>query len=1254
MFQSNIKMKDLTRVLRALILVLLILWALQPMGALGETQPLSNFYGATVNHPNLPGGHASAGVMFLGSGNLYSTYCINLHIYTYLGLSYTRGSDLNNAEISYILNNYYPVVAEKPSGMSAEFKGAAVQLAIWHYSDNLDISSGGTPSEIFDAARSIIADTDSNYLKTYSLSFDPLSAICVGSEMTIRARLTLGSSPVQGKSVSFSVAGSNTATGTATTDSDGYATFKYIPQVGGKDAITATVQDIIPAGVIWVSQGYQALVMAKKNPLSNLVSLSVNPSPVVSAIGASICEGNTATLLGSVTTANCAAGSILTYKWYGVEGSTETSLTDGPKYTGTGTLTLNILNAVPADAGTYRLKVTCSGTQCTGVADAILSQCGSITVTKDAIPNDGTLYSAKQFTFRSDSLGPFTLVDDGTGQSNSKTFDNLKPGDYQIVEQSQSGWTLNAINCDGAKSEDLPNGNGKIIHLGVGESATVKFVNTQSISPNPSIELLKIKKTALNTSVHRGEDISYTIEVCAGPLPLTNVNVVDVLPKEVELVCTSPDPTTSLTWHKDTLDPGECFEVALTVRVPVIDFHYDMNQGVKGEGFVNVYNNYDTTVNPSLIKNCAYATADGVGTVSDCANTTVIEEPGTQLKRREFGSGVYASEELSKVRSENKSIITDTSLQASYRPSSFSLPQGRSINYNTLWTEKSKARNTVTGASMTEEYTSASKINKDRSIEMDKNGSIMTTEVEFEGQGHIGVLKKENPDSHPKVKPIFESREDYAGKFKIYEKVDEYGTSVVSNKSTSGFGYVAVDKNIGDSQRTYESGTGSYQSEELIDTPTSYIAKNISLVHMPAGYSYSPSFRADQDMKWSEGMWSKSEGLRGGDLIANNGPSWQIAASSCLANGSSPGTLISEKYSYLDNLKRDTVASGLNDMKTQASFSGMADYKVLSHGTNGTSEVDNEERYVGRYDINRHALLTGVSKYDIPHLTIIKEGQIKNEWYNNVNATQAEYAITITNDGNRAFAPIYVRDLFPVGTQYVKSTIRPASLTASEANWTLTNLGIGNTITIGLTLNVTEGAPGNNLVNRVVACGMSGDKSICAGNYSSLEFGWLTCCPPKVLVSKKAWLDEDDPTVVHYRIIVDNKAPESVAVTVTDQLTGGMTLLGASVVPNTYDANLIVWALPEIKPGHNETIDYAARVSRDGGYSSAAHIDATAINGTGYDTMDAAAYIEVTRTGVAPKTFRYGGWEPPAWNLSSPEPGLNMDPELEVEPGVEG
>ena len=263
-------------------------------------------------------------------------------------------------------------MTEKPSGLSSD-RDAAVQLAIWHYSDNLDISTGGTPSAIFNAARNIIADTDSNYLKTYALSFDPLSASCKGSEITIRAKLTFDNGPVAGKIVSFIVTGSNSATGTATTDSNGYATFKYTPIVDGTDTITATVQSIIPAGVIWVSQDHQSLVSAKKNPLSKSVSVSINPCPVVSATGAAICEGDTAHLVGSVTTENCAAGSTLTYKWYRVEGSSETSLTDGSKYTGTDTLTLNILDAVPADAGTYRLKVTCSGTQCTGVADAVLS-----------------------------------------------------------------------------------------------------------------------------------------------------------------------------------------------------------------------------------------------------------------------------------------------------------------------------------------------------------------------------------------------------------------------------------------------------------------------------------------------------------------------------------------------------------------------------------------------------------------------------------------------------------------------------------------------------------------------------------------------------------------------------------------------------------------------------------------------------------------------------------------------------------------
>lgn len=91
----------------------------------------------------------------------------------------------------------------------------------------------------------------------------------------------------------------------------------------------------------------------------------------------------------------------------------------------------------------------------------------SITVIKDAIPIDlAEEYDNQTFTFSSDTLGTFTLADDGSGGlPNSTTFNNLVPGDYQIIEQYQSGWILNYINCIGAESDDLADANGTIIHL---------------------------------------------------------------------------------------------------------------------------------------------------------------------------------------------------------------------------------------------------------------------------------------------------------------------------------------------------------------------------------------------------------------------------------------------------------------------------------------------------------------------------------------------------------------------------------------------------------------------------------------------------------------------------------------------------------------------------------------------------------------------------------------------------------------------
>jgi uncharacterized repeat protein (TIGR01451 family) len=603
---------------------------------------------------------------------------------------------------------------------------------------------------------------------------------------------------------------------------------------------------------------------------------------------------------------------------------------------------------------------------------------------------------------------------------------------------------------------------------------------------------------------------------------------------------------------------------------------------------------YNTSIGPKSIKNCAYAKADLVNTISSCAITPVIN-PGTELERRDSGSGSYASQELIRILAQNKSIQSATSLSDSYGPTTFFLPGNRSINYASRWTEQSRGINTITGATMTEEYTFAGKIDKNSTIELDSNGSTMKTEVEFEGVGHIGVLKKENPDAHPSTRPAYEASEEYVGGFRVLESADDYGSNVKSERNVSGYGYVAAEKRVGDRQRTYESGTGSYSIEEIIDTPASYMAKDISLTYGPANFSYTPRFNLSRGMLWSEGMWSQSGILRGGDIFKKSSQCGLPVMKE--SNSSPPASYISERFSSLDYLKKESIASGLNEVKSNISFSGMADFEVRSTGKNRGTEVDNQERYAGKYDINRHVLLTGGSKYDKPHLTVIKRGHTRSEWYNEAPATLADYNITITNDGTSSLAPVYVQDAFPPGTQYIRSTIRPTSLGSGHANWTLLHLGIGDSITIGLTLNVTDDAPVN-MVNRVQVCGNYGNSSVCAGNYSWMGHSGLGCCPGKVQVSKSAWLDEKEANLVHYRIDVINNAPDRVAVTATDRLPGGMTLLNASISPDADSTDRIVWALPEMGPNESRSIEYLVRALGDGGYTNTVHIDATPINGT--------------------------------------------------------
>jgi len=79
-----------------------------------------------------------------------------------------------------------------------------------------------------------------------------------------------------------------------------------------------------------------------------------------------------------------------------------------------------------------------------------------------------------------------------------------------------------------------------------------------------------------------------------------------------------------------------------------------------------------------------------------------------------------------------------------------------------------------------------------------------------------------------------------------------------------------------------------------------------------------------------------------------------------------------------------------------------------------------------------------------------------------------------------------------------------------------------------------------------------------------------------------------------------------------------------------------------LEPGDVTTIEYQARATMNGPYVNEVHMDATAVDGTGYDIEDAAARVYIGSTGVPPKTTRYGGWQVPDWNMTSPDQGITV------------
>ena len=103
--------------------------------------------------------------LFNGTLNSVSTkfYCIDIN--THLARNEDYWDEGNTpSEITYILNNYYPfktTYAGKLSDINKE--AAAIQFAIWHFSDNVDLSEISGANDIENRAIAIVADANANH-----------------------------------------------------------------------------------------------------------------------------------------------------------------------------------------------------------------------------------------------------------------------------------------------------------------------------------------------------------------------------------------------------------------------------------------------------------------------------------------------------------------------------------------------------------------------------------------------------------------------------------------------------------------------------------------------------------------------------------------------------------------------------------------------------------------------------------------------------------------------------------------------------------------------------------------------------------------------------------------------------------------------------------------------------------------------------------------------------------------------------------
>jgi len=596
---------------------------------------------------------------------------------------------------------------------------------------------------------------------------------------------------------------------------------------------------------------------------------------------------------------------------------------------------------------------------------------------------------------------------------------------------------------------------------------TYQINSSQTKGTNKTLETsvvhsLWIVKEANTTAAARGENITYTIKYGNSDTDFTaeNVSITDTLP-EVDFLGATPQPNfingKDLTWMIGNLTPRANGTIVLEVHIPEkAQMIFDETSSVEGDGFVRMRKSFSTEEEERSLTNRVeirgYYESMPNPVSSSSAVVTILGAAGTRITTSEHGSGHYEEDESSRLVSKNKSVSLKKDIFASYGRTTFQLPGKRSIDYQSLWSDRTSAANYIRGEVVTENFMYADSLQKNSSFDVDMNQTVYRSEANY-GSGIARISYRKNiQDSPQSTKEI---DENYHGSFRVFQSVDSYGENVKYDRSITGKGRVSSDKRT-EYQRSFEHGSGYYSAEESMDSTS--IMKDVKMLYSPQKETLG-SMNISGGGLWQEGMQTKNPEM---------------------------GLVISEEIKSASYIEKEAEMD-LSSLKFIGSFNGSMDTAIL-HGIGPDNEkVRLEQSFVGEFNIDTAISLHPEPLHRYVHVNIEKKAIMQED---NI----VLFLINVTNDGSRPLKKLDVSDRLPLGLSFIDSSQR-AEVDGQFINWTISSLDIGRTMTIKLRARVENGRQiYDNYVS--VSTGYN-DTRIEAENHTLFEAYYqpLSCCP---------------------------------------------------------------------------------------------------------------------------------------------------------------